>query len=133
MQRRYIHINPDQSLSIATEALLLLKADEVLIKVHGIGINRGDLLQRKGLYPPPPDASLIMGLEVSGEIIQTGSAVTAWKVNDKVCALTHGAGYCDYTIVPASQCLPVPKNIDIVSAAALPEAVFTVWHNVFQR
>jgi len=133
MQRRTIHINSNQSLSIATEALPPLKTDEVLIKVHGIGINRGDLLQRKGLYPPPQDASPIMGLEVSGEIIQTGSAVTAWKVGDKVCTLTHGAGYCDYTIVPASQCLPIPKNIDIVSAAALPEAVFTVWHNVFQR
>lgn len=133
MQRRYIHINPDQSLSIATETLPSLKADEVLIKVHGIGINRGDLLQRSGLYPPPKDAFPIMGLEVSGEILTIGSAVTEWKAGDAVCALTHGAGYCDITIVPASQCLSVPKNIDVLSAAALPEAVFTVWHNVFQR
>jgi NADPH:quinone reductase len=133
MLRRYIYINTDQSLSIATEELPLLKADEVLIKVHGIGINRGDLLQRKGLYPPPQDASPIMGLEVSGEVIAMGNAVTPWQTNDRVCALTHGAGYCDYTITPASHCLAVPDNIDSVSAAALPEAVFTVWHNVFQR
>jgi putative PIG3 family NAD(P)H quinone oxidoreductase len=124
VQHRYIHINPDLSLSIATKKLPPLKTDEVLIKVSGIGINRGDLLQRKGLYPPPLDASPILGLEVSGEIDGTG---------EKVCALTHGAGYCDYTIVPASQCLAVPNTIDIVSAAGLPEAVFTVWHNVFQR
>jgi len=133
VNRRFIRINPDQSLSIATEQLPPLKADEVLIKVHGIGINRGDLLQRKGLYPPPQDASPIMGLEVSGEIIQIGNAVTAWNVNDRICTLTHGAGYCDYSIVPASQCLPVPSGISIVEAAALPEAIFTVWHNVFQR
>jgi len=124
MQRRYIHINTDHSLSIKTEELPPLQAGEVLIKVQGIGINRGDLLQRKGLYPPPKDASPIMGLEVSGEIVGTG---------EKVCALTHGAGYCDYTIVPASQCLPLPGNLDLLSAAALPEALFTVWHNVFQR
>jgi NADPH2:quinone reductase len=124
MKRRFIHINPDQSLSIKTEELPVLKAGEVLIKVQGIGINRGDLLQRKGLYPAPKDASPIMGLEVAGEIVGTG---------EKVCALTHGAGYCDYTIVPASQCLPLPATMDLVSAAALPEAIFTVWHNVFQR
>jgi len=95
MQRHYIHINADQSLSMATEELPSLKTNEVLIKVHGIGINRGDLLQRKGLYPPPRDASPIMGLEVSGEIIQTGSAINTWKTGDKICTLTHGAGYCD--------------------------------------
>jgi putative PIG3 family NAD(P)H quinone oxidoreductase len=138
MQRRYIHVNPDQSLSIATEQLPPLEADEVLVKVHGIGINRGDLLQRQGLYPPPKEASPIMGLEVSGEIIGVGNNAGAaragsWKIGDMVCALTQGAGYCDFTIVPASQCLPIPAMIDVVSAAALPEAVFTVWHNVFQR
>lgn len=124
MQRRYIHLNPDQSLSIATETLPAVKAGEVLIKVHAIGINRGDLLQRKGLYPPPVDASPVLGLEVAGEIVGSGK---------KVCALTHGAGYCDYTVVPASQCLPIPDNLGFVEAAALPEAVMTVWHNVFQR
>lgn len=124
MKRRFVYINPDQSLSIAEEELPPLKNGEVLIKVQGIGINRGDLLQRKGLYPPPKDASPIMGLEVSGEIVGTG---------ERVCALTHGAGYCDYTIVPTSQCLAVPENMDLVSASALPEAIFTVWHNVFQR
>lgn len=124
MQRRYIHINPDQSLSVAEEPLPALKPGEVLIKVHAIGVNRGDLLQRKGLYPPPVDASPILGLEVAGEIVGSGEAV---------CALTHGAGYCDYTIVPVTQCLPVPAGMSMVEAAALPEAVMTVWHNVFQR
>ena len=133
MQRRYITINSDQSLSIATDTLAPLHGDEVLIKVCGIGINRGDLLQRKGLYPPPKDASPILGLEVSGEIVAVGSVVREWQVGDRVCALTHGAGYCDYTAVPASQCLPVPNNITLLEAAALPEAVFTVWHNVFER
>lgn len=96
MQHRYIRINPDQSLSIAAETLPPLKADEVLVKAHGIGINRGDLLQCKGLYPPPKDASPIMGLEVSGGIIDLGSNVQSgqagsWKIGDKVCALTHWA------------------------------------------
>jgi len=133
VKRRYICIQPDQSLSINMEEIPALKLNEVLIKVLGIGINRGDLLQRKGLYPAPKDASPILGLEVSGEIISIGAGVKAWKVGEKICALTHGAGYCDYTIVPASQCLSVPINIDLLSAAALPEALFTVWHNVFQR
>lgn len=104
--------------------LLDAGADEVLVKVHGIGVNRGDLLQRKGLYPPPPDASPILGLEVSGELVGSG---------ERVCALTHGAGYCNYTLVPKSQCLPAPACLTLLEAAALPEAVFTVWHNVFER
>jgi NADPH2:quinone reductase len=133
MKRRYIHIEADQSLTLKSETLPPLKADEVLVKVSGIGINRGDLLQRKGLYPPPGDASPVLGLEVSGEIADMGPGITAWKAGDKICALTHGAGYGDYTIVPAALCLPVPKQMDLVSAAALPEALFTVWHNVFQR
>ncbi len=131
--RRYISVSDDQSLAIATDKLPLPSEHEVLIQVHGIGINRGDLLQRKGLYPAPADASPILGLEVSGKIVATGNAVTRWKVGDRVCALTHGAGYCDYTVVPDHQCLPIPDNISTIEAAGLPEAVFTVWHNVFER
>ncbi|MEH6357637.1 MAG: NAD(P)H-quinone oxidoreductase [Pseudomonadales bacterium] len=132
-RRQYIAINEDLTLSVAEEALPALKDDEVLIKVAGVGINRGDLLQVKGQYPPPADASPILGLEVSGEIIACGDAVTDWREGDAVCSLTHGAGYCNYTTVPASQLLAVPYGISLLEAAALPEALFTVWHNVFQR
>jgi len=132
-KRQYIAINEDQSLSVAEETLPALKPDEVLIKVAGVGINRGDLLQVKGQYPPPADASPILGLEVSGEIVACGDAVIDWRVGDAVCSLTHGAGYCDYTAVPASQLLAVPYGVSLLEAAALPEALFTVWHNVFQR
>ena len=131
--RQYIAINDDQSLSVAEEPMPELKADEVLIRVAGVGINRGDLLQVKGLYPPPADASPILGLEASGEIVALGDDVTDWQVGDQVCALTHGAGYCNYTTVKASQCLAVPEGVSPTEAAALPEALFTVWHNVFQR
>lgn len=132
-KRQYIAINEDLTLSVAEETLPALKPDEVLIKVVGVGINRGDLLQVKGQYPAPADASPILGLEVSGEIIACGSAVTEWQEGDAVCSLTHGAGYCNYTTVPASQLLAVPHGVSLLEAAALPEALFTVWHNVFQR
>ena len=132
-KRQYIAINEDQTLSVAEETLPALKPDEVMIKVAGVGINRGDLLQVKGQYPPPADASPILGLEVSGEIVACGDAVTDWRVGDAVCSLTHGAGYCNYTAVLASQCLPIPEGVSLTEAAALPEALFTVWHNVFQR
>lgn len=132
-KRQYIAINEDQSLSVAEVELPALKPDEVMIKVAGAGINRGDLLQVKGQYPPPADASLILGLEVSGKIVACGDAVTDWRVGDEVCSLTHGAGYCNYTAVPASQLLAVPYGVSLLEAAALPEALLTVWHNVFQR
>lgn len=132
-KRQYIAINEDLTLSVAEETLPTLKDDDVLIKVAGVGINRGDLLQVKGQYPPPADASPILGLEVSGEIVACGDVVTDWRVGDAVCSLTHGAGYCNYTAVPASQLLAVPYGISLLEAAALPEALFTVWHNVFQR
>lgn len=131
--RQYVHINDDKSLSILEQAIPQLQADEVLIKVCGAGVNRGDLMQRQGLYPPPADASPIMGLEVSGTVIAIGSAVNNRAVGDRVCALTHGAGYCEYTSVPASQCIAVPAAMSLLDAAALAEALFTVWHNVFQR
>jgi len=108
-------------------------SNEVLIRVHAAGINRPDILQRQGLYPPPVDASPILGLEVAGEIVELGEGVTDWKVGDQVCALVNGGGYAEYAIAPAAQCLPVPKNFSFFQAAALPETFFTVWHNLFQR
>jgi len=106
---------------------------EVLIKVHAAGVNRPDVMQRQGLYPPPPGASPILGLEVSGEITATGKDVSAWSVSDRVCALTNGGGYSEYVAVPAGQCLPVPTGLPVEEAAALPETFFTVWANVFDR
>lgn len=106
---------------------------EVLIKVAAAGVNRPDLAQRAGTYPPPPDASDLPGLECAGTIAALGSGVTGWKVGDAVCALTPGGAYAEYCRVPAPQCLPVPTGFDMVQAAALPETYFTVWHNLFER
>jgi putative PIG3 family NAD(P)H quinone oxidoreductase len=133
-QRRYVAIDPeDRSLSIQREPLPAPAPGEILIKVSAAGLNRADLLQRRGLYPPPEDASPIMGLEVAGEVLATGAGVDSWQPGDAVCALTHGGGYADYTVAPVGQCLPVPAGLDMVQAAALPEALLTVWHNLFQR
>jgi putative PIG3 family NAD(P)H quinone oxidoreductase len=106
---------------------------EVLIAVAAAGVNRPDLLQRQGKYPPPPDASDLPGLEVAGRVVACGKAVDDWKNGDLVCALVAGGGYAEYCAAPAPQCLPVPRGLDLVQAAALPEAVFTVWTNVFER
>jgi putative PIG3 family NAD(P)H quinone oxidoreductase len=132
--RRYVATDPeDHSLSIQREPLPAPGAGELLIKVGAAGLNRADLLQRRGLYPPPPDASPIMGLEVAGEVLATGSGVSGWQPGDPVCALTHGGGYADYAVAPAGQSLPIPTGFSVVEAAALPEALLTVWHNLFQR
>lgn len=109
------------------------KAGEVLIKVAYAGVNRPDVFQRLGLYPPPPGASPIMGLEASGEIIALGEGVTGWQLGDKVCALCNGGAYAQHVAVPAEQCLPVPEGLSMAEAAALPETCFTVWTNVFDR
>lgn len=106
---------------------------EVLIRVLAAGVNRPDVIQRMGLYPPPPDASPIIGLEVAGEVVATGADVTNWQVGDRVCALTNGGGYAEYCVAPAVQCLPWPSGYDAVRAAALPETYFTVWANLFQH
>jgi putative PIG3 family NAD(P)H quinone oxidoreductase len=90
-------------------------------------------MQRQGLYPPPPGASPILGLEVSGEVVATGDDVSAWSVSDRVCALTNGGGYAEYVAVPAGQCLPVSEGLPVEEAAALPETFFTVWANVYDR
>ncbi len=110
------------------------KENEVLINVKAAGVNRPDVSQRKGNYPPAPGAPQdIPGLEITGIIESCGNAVTQWKQDDKVCALIPGGGYAEYAIVNASHCLPVPSNLNFAEAASLPETVFTVWHNVFQR
>jgi NADPH2:quinone reductase len=107
--------------------------DEVLIKVAAAGVNRPDIFQRLGRYPPPPGASDIPGLEVAGTIEQLGPEVRDWRVGDEVCALVAGGGYAAYCAAPAAQCLPVPQGLDLVAAAAIPETFFTVWANVFTR
>jgi NADPH:quinone reductase len=104
---------------------------EVLIKIAAAGINGADLSQAKGRYPVPAGATDILGLEAAGEITALGAGVTHWKVGEKVCALLVGGGYAEYVAVPAVQCLPVPKGLSVVEAAALPECVITVWLNVF--
>lgn len=106
---------------------------EVLVRVAAAGVNRPDVLQRKGLYPAPPGASDIPGLEVAGTIVERGDAVGDWQVGDRVCALLAGGGYAEYAVVPALQALPIPDGLDVVEAAALPETCFTVWTNVFER
>ena len=106
---------------------------EVLIRVAAAGVNRPDVMQRKGLYPPPPGASDLPGLEVSGEIIALGDAVDGWTIGDRVCALVNGGGYATRCVAPAPQCLPIPRGMDFTAAAAIPETFFTVWTNVFER
>ncbi len=108
--------------------------NEVLIKIKAAGINRPDIAQRQGRYPAPPGAPAdIPGLEVSGIIEECGSKVTRWKKGDEVCALLSGGGYAEYVTVPAGQCLPIPEGFSFEQAASLPETMFTVWNNVFQR
>ena len=110
-----------------------LGSRDVLIAVAAAGLNRPDLMQRQGRYAPPPGASDIPGLEVAGRVVARGKDVEEWQEGDAVCALVAGGGYAEYCAAPAPQCLPVPKGLDFVQAAALPETVFTVWTNVFER
>ncbi|MCW8845057.1 MAG: NAD(P)H-quinone oxidoreductase [Gammaproteobacteria bacterium] len=106
---------------------------EVLLKVAAAGVNRPDVFQRKGFYPPPAGASDILGLEVSGEVVALGDGVSRLSVGDKVCALLAGGGYAEYATAPEPQCLPVPAGLSMLEAAALPETYFTVWSTVFER
>jgi NADPH2:quinone reductase len=108
-------------------------AGEVLIEIAAAGVNRPDVLQRKGGYAPPPGASDIPGLEVAGKVVALGAQVNEWKVGDEVCALVTGGGYAEYVAAPSVQCLPIPRGLTIEQAASLPETFFTVWINVFQR
>jgi NADPH:quinone reductase len=112
-------------------------ADEVLVQVAAAGVNRPDIMQRLGKYPPPPGASDLPGLEIAGTVVSSGPSEDGtghrWKIGDRVCALVAGGGYAEYCVVPAAQCLPIPTGIDLAAAAAIPETFFTVWANVFQR
>jgi putative PIG3 family NAD(P)H quinone oxidoreductase len=106
-------------------------AEEVLVEVVAVGLNRADLMQRQGHYPPPPGASDVLGLECSGRIVALGEGVTDWAVGDEVCALLAGGGYASRVVVPVGQLLPVPAGVALIDAAALPEVACTVWSNVF--
>ena len=108
------------------------RAGEILVRVEAAGVNRPDVAQRQGTYPPPKDASPVLGLEVAGEVVALGEGVEDYAIGDKVCALANGGGYAEYCTVPAGQALPWPKGYDAVKAAALPETFFTVWANLFQ-
>lgn len=108
-------------------------AGELLIKVEAAGVNRPDILQRSGAYPPPPGASDLLGLEVAGTVVALGPGTHRFAVGDKVCALTPGGGYAEYARTPEPQALPIPAGLSMVQAAALPETLFTVWSNVFDR
>jgi putative PIG3 family NAD(P)H quinone oxidoreductase len=118
-------------LSLSTVTDPVPAAGEVLIRVAAAGLNRADLLQRQGHYPPPPGASDILGMEVSGTVAALGPDVTGWQVGDEVCALLAGGGYAELVAVPAGQVMPVPAGVSLVEAAALPEVACTVWSNVF--
>lgn len=106
---------------------------EILIRVRAAGVNRPDVLQRKGAYPPPPGASDLPGLEAAGEVAAVGNGVTRWRVGDGVAALTAGGSYAEYVVVHETNALPIPHGFTFTEAAAIPETFFTVWHNVFQR
>ncbi|WP_025777985.1 NAD(P)H-quinone oxidoreductase [Brevibacterium sp. VCM10] len=120
-------------LQVTDEPTPDIAADEVLVRVHAAGVNRADLLQRRGFYDPPPGATEILGLEVSGTIERLGAEVTGWSVGDRVAALLSGGGYAEFVPVPAGQLLPVPDGFDLTEAAALPEVLSTVWSNIVGR
>ncbi len=119
-----IEITPDHTLRVTDKAVPQPRKGEVLIQVHAAGVNRPDIMQRLGKYPPPPGASELPGLEVAGIKMDTG---------EPVCALLTGGGYAEYAVAPLGQCLPIPKGLDMTQAAALPETFFTVWNNLFVR
>ena len=116
----------------AERPILIPAADEVLIKIAAAGVNRADILQRQGRYPPPPGSSDIIGMEVAGEVAAVGKDVRRWKIGDKICALLGGGGYAEYATVPETHCLPMSHGISMIEAAGLVEAVITVWANVFE-
>jgi putative PIG3 family NAD(P)H quinone oxidoreductase len=120
-------------LQIVERPVPVVQAGEVLIRVAAAGVNRPDVMQRKGAYPPPPGAPSIFGLEVSGTVVALGDDVHQLMVGQPVCALIAGGGYADYVTAPAGQCLPVPELLSMEEAAAMPETLFTVWTNLFER
>ena len=130
---RAIHASKDQPLRVEMIEVPTLEKGRVLIKIAYSGINRPDLIQRMGAYPPPAGAPETMGLECSGEIVALGEGVSLWAVGDKVCALLPGGGYADYAWADDGSCMAVPDGVSMLEAAALPETVMTVWTNVFER
>ncbi len=122
-----------EALELATGPVPTPQPHEVLIRVLAAGVNRPDVLQRQGAYPPPADASPVVGLEVAGEVVAAGAEVTPLRTGDRVTALTNGGGYAEYCVAPATQCLPWPTGYDAIRAAGLPETYFTVWANLFQH
>ncbi|WP_089933550.1 NAD(P)H-quinone oxidoreductase [Candidatus Entotheonella palauensis] len=115
----------------ATRPVPQPRADQVLVRVTAAGVNGPDIMQRRGLYPPPAGASDLPGLEIAGTVVAIGSDVTEWSVGDQLCALTDGGGYAEYCVVLASHCLPIPKGLSLIEAAGIPESFFAVWSNVF--
>lgn len=122
-----------EMLQLATRPVPRPEAGEILVRVSHAGVNRPDCLQRKGVYPPPPGASDLPGLEVAGEVVQLGEGVDEGELGKRICALVNGGGYAQYCIVRPEHCLPVPDDMEMEKAAVMPETLFTVWHNVFQR
>ena len=122
-----------ETLRLATRPVEAPGKDEVLVKVTAAGVNRPDVMQRQGVYPAPKGVTNIPGLEVSGTIAAIGEDVTDWKPGDAVCTLVPGGGYAEYCLAPAPQCLPIPKGLNMIQAAALPETFFTVWANIVDR
>ena len=133
---RYVAVSqpgPPDVMHVASGALPAPRADEVLIAVSYAGVNRPDCAQRAGTYPPPPDASPILGLEFAGRIVALGANASGVRIGDEVCALVPGGGYAEYCTTPAAWCLPIPQGWTLEQAAGLPETFFTVWNNVFDR
>ena len=124
---------PPEVMHVESTPVPAPRAGEVLVEVAWAGVNRPDCAQRAGKYPPPPDASPILGLEVAGRVVALGPEADGWKFGDEVCALTPGGGYAEYCATPAAWCLPIPQGMTLEQAASLPENYFTVWNNVFDR
>ena len=118
-------------LRAAKRAVPTTAAGEVLVKVAAAGVNGPDMMQRKGLYPPPKGASDLLGLEIAGEVVALGDDASGWQVGDQICALANGGGYAEYCAVDANHCLPVPTGMSLSDAASLPETYFTIWSNIF--
>lgn len=127
-----IQHGPQTPLRLEQAPIPAVGSGQVLIAVEAAGINRPDLLQRAGLYPPPAGASPVLGLEVAGRVAAVGAGVSRWREGDRVCALVSGGGYATYTVADAGACLPIPDGLSALEAASLPETVFTVWANVFE-
>ncbi len=124
---------PDGALRLVQRPVPRPGAGELLIRVMAAGVNRPDCLQRRGMYPPPPGVSDLPGLEVAGTVAAVGPGTQGWQAGDAVCALLAGGGYAEYCVAPVGQCLPIPRGLNWIQAAALPEAMFTVWANLFER